>query len=197
MIPNFDKTSCICAIGLISNSLGLCVPNCIPPYYLYLGVCQICPVSSSWDSNTKTCVCNPGFRLISNSLGLCVPNCIPPYYLYLGVCQICPVSSSWDSNTKTCVCNPGFTRNYYGICISNCPVGSSLSITGGCYCLSGYYSQNFMNIPPCYPCTAGCLDCWINGCRKCALGWNLVGKICMQPQTCNTGYFLNNANSKC
>ena len=188
-------------------SVRKCV--CLPQYFeMSDGICDTCPLHSTYDPITKTCPCDTGY--IKN-LGLCTPACNAyevykngkcvckdGYYLIGYSCGLCPPTQTYDST--------------YRICRTECKIHEVWDPTiRACRCLPGYYLVAGM-CSQCDPKTqvynqnSQCCDC-IEGYKKVSgQGCNGVcSPICAQNEdfilnrcVCKPGYYLiNNFCTQC
>jgi hypothetical protein len=155
-----DGVSCtICKTGYLTvqdYTSNNCVTSCPTGYTLTNTTCLPCDYRNS-DGSCITCSGNTPYiyqykctdscpsGLYPNTKNACV-DCTNNI-LYKGICyDACPEKTFYDNSLKTCyTCEDRKMKYYNNTCISNCPVGSSLSkdnVCVTCQSQGKYYFDN-------------------------------------------------------
>ena len=185
--------NCACSTGMVfdnftnactsCNTLGRAIVNgrcgCSSTFYPTDTVCVSCISFSTYNTNTKTCVCNQNYSLVNSN---CVSTITCPanstlntntqqcvcntqgQYIINGVCQACQQFSAW--NGSSCVCQSGYILVGQA-CIQNCSVNSYWN-GSSCICNATYFNIN-----------GTCLQCDANSFYSSTLS------TCI----CNNGFF--------
>ena len=186
--------------------------------------CVACPSNClQCNSNNQCLQCNPGSTLLngvcSGSTAITSP-CLAGFYLNSqNSCVQCPILPNCIqclNNIFCVVCNQGFNPNSNGVCVALlCPTGFYINTNGGCtQCPTLLNCNQCLNNIDCKVCNQGfvvnslgiciafpqppyaCLVPGTNGfCLQCQSGFFLYNGLCLQPSSCNVGFYLDTSGT--